>query len=518
MGRPKIERWLLIAFLGLAFLVRLYIAWQPVPFLLRLNLPDDAFYYFVIARRMLGRAGPTFDGLTLNNGFHPLWLLILLPLFAVKGPNADFPVHLALTVGAALDVCTCYLLYRIAVRLSGRPLSGLIAALTYGFNVMSALQATNGLETALGGALAVVCWWGAIDLAERPTIRRAVVWGGSVGLMLLARTDYVLLLVCLGLYLMVYWRGQVAWGMMIWAAVIALAMLSPWLIWNQVVFGSPMQVSGVAVPYAIHQRHIMTNGPGLAIWLQKAFCHLLYPAGWLRGDFAGAPPLIGPILWVLVGCAIGVSWRQGNRLWIGAWLPMTASAGGLVLIHTLLRWYPRPWYFVPSALALAVGLGVGVPLITDALPRWGRRVFAMTLGILGGAALIAWVFVWQIGFYPWQDRMFEAARWVAQNVSQDQIVASFNAGIYGYYSGRTVVNLDGVVNPKAYAAIRERRLFAYMQEIDIHYLLDFDNALDNEYGVFMGPGYPAGLVEVAYGAAIPYPNLGVLRVFRVASQ
>jgi len=237
----------------------------------------------------------------------------------------------------------------------------------------------------------------------------------------------------------------------------------------------------------------------------------------LRGDFAGAPPIVGPAWWSLVGVAVGKKLLHGNRKWIWQWLPMTGSAIGLILVHTLIRWYPRPWYFVVSAQALAVGLGAGTAhmLQIEAPLSWARRGLSLVVAVLTGASLFSWLYVWDIGLYPWQDRMLEAAGWISDNTPRDKIVGSLNAGIYAYYSDRTVVNLDGVVNVAAYSALRERRLFEYMQAAGVHHFVDFDYALSGEYGVFMGPGYPDGLVPVDQAASDPYPGLGVIRAYRV---
>ena len=508
------NRWAVAALLGLALLVRLYVAWRPVPFLLRLNLPDDAYYYFLIAHHIGTGDGPSFDGLTINNGFHPLWLLVTLPLFAGEELGADLPVHLALSLGALLDAATCYILYRVATRLAGRA-AGRVAGLFYALNVMSVLQATNGLETPLGGMLAAAAWWGVLALAERPTARRAVGWGGLVGLMLLARTDYVLLAVPLGLYLLARRRDRAGWVAAFLAVAACGLVLLPWLAWNRVHFGSFMQVSGVAVPYASHQRYAMGSGGELWGWIRQSLGHLLEPAGWLRGDFVGGPPFAGLLWWGLVVVAVGRCWRRGDRGWLGGWLPMVAAAAGLVLVHTLIRWYPRPWYFMASAQALAVGLGAGLVGLWKAAEGWGRRTLAAVLSGLVVVSLVGWAYTWRIGLYPWQDRMLEAAGWIERNVPPGELVGSLNAGIYAYYSDRTVVNLDGVVNPEAFAAIRERRLLAYMVERGIGYFVDFDHALEKEYGVFMGPGYPEGLVYIADAAPAPYPILGTIRAYRV---
>ena len=46
--------------------------------LLRLN-GDDAFYYFQIARNLAAGEFSTFDGgITRTNGYHPLWLLLIM--------------------------------------------------------------------------------------------------------------------------------------------------------------------------------------------------------------------------------------------------------------------------------------------------------------------------------------------------------------------------------------------------------------------------------------------------------
>jgi hypothetical protein len=44
------------------------------------NYEDDAYFYFEIAKNIVELDQSTFDGHTITNGYHPLWLLILLPL------------------------------------------------------------------------------------------------------------------------------------------------------------------------------------------------------------------------------------------------------------------------------------------------------------------------------------------------------------------------------------------------------------------------------------------------------
>ena len=68
---------LLAAALGL--LVRMILAWRPLPFLDRLFVVDDAYYTLGIARNLARGLGPTAHGQILTTGFQPLLAWLELP-------------------------------------------------------------------------------------------------------------------------------------------------------------------------------------------------------------------------------------------------------------------------------------------------------------------------------------------------------------------------------------------------------------------------------------------------------
>jgi hypothetical protein len=41
---------------------------------------DDGYYFFKIARNIVETGRLTFDGKSITNGFHPSWLIVLIPL------------------------------------------------------------------------------------------------------------------------------------------------------------------------------------------------------------------------------------------------------------------------------------------------------------------------------------------------------------------------------------------------------------------------------------------------------
>src|SRR5882672_9277037 len=89
---------------GLALIVLLVTGWGALLLADRQLiswLTDDTFYYLQIARNVAGGAGFTFDGIHRTNGFHPLWMFLLVPLFSIV--HGDFlPLRILILVQAIL--------------------------------------------------------------------------------------------------------------------------------------------------------------------------------------------------------------------------------------------------------------------------------------------------------------------------------------------------------------------------------------------------------------------------------
>ena len=507
----RARAWLLgVMAAGLA--ARLWVAWQPVPVLLEKHLPDDAYYYFMVAHHTVQSGSVSLDGFHVTNGFHPLWWLLLLPIFGGPQPLGDVPVHLALTLGALLELVSIWAVGQVAARLTQRADLGVLAAGAYAANPMVILQATNGLETALMMALLTLLWWAYLRwLSGRATVGSALGLGVLGGLMFLARSDSAFFLggVLLG---MLWWRGlRAGWRPVALAGGLAALLALPWFIWSRLALGTWLQESGVAVPYAAYARFAEVHGTSLAARLAESARQLSYGPLWLRGDAVGLPLVAGLVLWVIVLLVLAWRWRQRARaVELAALLPLLGAGLLLVAVHAGVRWYPRQWYFIPTAAAFAVCAVLAAQ--TLALSR--RVLFALGLFGLAYFGATFWLF-WQLGFYPWQGEMVRASRWMADNLPPEATVSSFNAGIYAYYGEHTAVNLDGVVNHAAFEAVQARQMLPYLQSAGVDYLVDYDYAIFHEYALFMGPGFPEGLEEVAIVSATAHPVLGHLRAYRV---
>ena len=59
---------------------------------------DDAYYYFKVAQNISEGHGSTFDGIDLTNGYHPLWMLVCIPIFALARFDLILPLRVLLLV------------------------------------------------------------------------------------------------------------------------------------------------------------------------------------------------------------------------------------------------------------------------------------------------------------------------------------------------------------------------------------------------------------------------------------
>jgi len=117
---------------------------------------DDAYYYFKVAQNISEGHGSTFDGIDLTNGYHPLWMLVCIPIFTLARFDLILPLRVLLVVMSGLSVSTGILLYRLIGKIF-IPAVGAAAALFWVFNhhVFATLY-QNGLESGIASFFVVL--------------------------------------------------------------------------------------------------------------------------------------------------------------------------------------------------------------------------------------------------------------------------------------------------------------------------------------------------------------------------
>lgn len=139
--------WILIA---VVMGVHIYAALSaPHNFPMRWFVRDDAYYYFKVAQNISEGRGSTFDGINPTNGYHPLWLLICVPIFALARFDLILPLRVLLVVMAALSVGTSILLFRLLKEPLGEAVAMLAAAFWSMDLTIHEVITQQGLESGL---------------------------------------------------------------------------------------------------------------------------------------------------------------------------------------------------------------------------------------------------------------------------------------------------------------------------------------------------------------------------------
>jgi len=515
-----------LAVFGIGLLLRaIYLACAGEQTLVTL-VPDDAFYYLKTARNIAAGLGSTFDGVHPTNGYHPLWMGLLLPAAALA-PSPLALVRVALAMGTALSFLTALVLYRLVRRATAIWYIPLLALILFFLNPRAVASSLNGLETCLSTFLFTLVL--ALVLSEAGGTTRGrgrgfeAALGLLLGLLFLARTDNVFFVAAFYAAAVALAERPVRWRRAAVMAALAAVVAAPWLAWSWARFGSPVQVSGLSVPWVHHELFrleghtaLQAVGHGIKIFLVLLWEGLRGEIGYPRAFSATAILLsliVFAVRWRDPGCTVGM--RRSALVLLG----VAAASLAQTFVHSAIRWYPRPWYFdqlmvfLPVVFALAFALfepGQTVPRAVRLLYPAAAPLNAFSRGLLG-LALVGVVAVPTAcsvqtlarGDWPWAREMLAAAHWLRDNTPRDAVAASFNAGIIGYFSGRRVVNLDGSIDNAAYAALRHRELMAFMERSGVGYYLDFEPMTTESFGPFFGPLAMHASMKVIHEIVLP---------------
>lgn len=156
-------------------------------------MTDDGFYYLRIAENLAGGLGSSFDTVHSTNGYHPLWLFVLVPVHWLTESRGK-ALLLAFAIQALLMAGAAFSLYRIA-RIGMAPGAALAAVLTWLVIQCGYWPALSGMEFALQSCLVTLTLLESMRLArqQQPTAAAGVRLGVLLALAFLARLDNGLL-------------------------------------------------------------------------------------------------------------------------------------------------------------------------------------------------------------------------------------------------------------------------------------------------------------------------------------
>jgi hypothetical protein len=494
--------WWVLGITIIGLFLRVNIALTHAPDLLLKSIPDDGFYYFQIARNLASGVGITADGIAPTNGFHPLWLFTIAPLWLFF--NNYHAINAALIMASMFDALAAILLFRIVERLTARSEAGVLAMAIYFLNPFAMILSLNGLETAINVAMTALVAERFLALSSHSqlSLRNFVPLGLSIGGAILARTDNVFLMV--GCAIMLLLRRtlslQLRFKGLLLTGFVAGIITAPWFIWNYLTFGSFMQVSGVALPYIERQIFLRENpaaqsmsGTWNYVVQEVLLFNLFHRVGifsglgyWITWDFAAIPTMFMFALLIVGPLAVRET-RQVllRQYWQLGFLFIFVTL--LLGYHILVRWVVREWYMLPVTwsimLVLALGYHALLNLFSERVP-WRR--FHYSILVLACIFLFAHSQKFAaLGMYPWQGG-FYTLQASADRLPIGARVGISDSGFISYFSNKQVTNIDGIVNNAAAEAITEGRLMDYLVQNCVSYIYTQER-YRRDY--FFGPGF-----------------------------
>jgi len=473
---------------------------------------DDAFYYYKIAWNIIHGNGVCFTPGIPTNGFHPLWLIILLPIYAiVPKQNLYLPIYLSGVVTAIAVSIAIIILYKLIVERykSTNPLTVFLLFCFFGLNPNIIYYQMCGMETGFALLLfsvALYSHYKLINSEKEDYGKHFKIWALSNILLLWARIDYATIVWLLNIHLLWKWRSKKLLGYII---VINLSIL-PWVLWCKIKFGNWVPISGVAFNFVRNNFFLITHGKKLSTYLFMYLRELklsLFPA--LFRSFGGLVGLGGITLIISLGYrelkhkvnSISIFYLTPFLVWILVY--------GIIL-HWLIRILVRDYYYVPIHFLIFLLL---VEIILSTKNHIKKIIFIATMIVMFVSSVILFKNKTLIqAKIPYRDVK------VIENISDidsTAIVGAFNAGRLGYFAHFKVINLDGAVNPYAYYYIKKRKLWEYIEKSKINILADSPYPIWERYYYFMGnKNYLGRLIPIKYfqDVAVPYNDLGFFRI------
>ncbi len=474
MPRPASAQRLVVGASVLAAAIAVDAAWRGMPDL-STHLRDDAFYEFAWARNLANGDGPSVGAGIATSGVQPLWSLLL----ALIAYCTDQLPQVAPALGLG-----CHLVASWLWRCEGRGTwIGNATALLWLGNPLLLRECQNGQETALACLCAVFLW--------RSRRASAPALGAAVAVATLARADLWLL----G-FLLAMCRGRER--LMVRASIPAVAAV-PWLLFQHACGGSWLPDSAAPMAWLARANFALLSPTAAEWWGQQ--WQFTRPA-LLGGPFwnasvagfgalvAASVPIVRtcavrwtPLLCcavaallgaedlgtvvvaalLMVGASCGVAPRVRARRQL---LALLVALAGVVVVHDALRWHPRDYYFAPLAVGGAAGF-----LALRKRPIAALMVAAVQL------AQAAYVSM-PIEPLQHQRAMQAMGAALAPLLGDGMRVGCFNSGLVSWEQlrhgegGAQVVNLDGVVNAPAFAALRQARLSDYLDGEGARFLCD----------------------------------------------
>jgi hypothetical protein len=419
---------------------------------------DDTYYYLQTAWNLKHLGIPSFDGIHPTNGVQLLWFGVVFLLAQISQTKTGL-LFLSIILCFVLNAGSFLAIWKFS-ETAGRPILGIYMGsfwflLTFGSRLYS-----SGLENSLHAFI----FWLAIlqtlafvlERDKQKKKRRFILLTVILVLNVWARLDAAIFSAILYVYCLFNLDKRENSDVIVLSALLASVGLVVQLTVFHQLGGSWLPVSGL-----VKQKW----------WRWGHFDH--------TARLLMFALLLLPLLEAIIHRYSRVKQESSLR---SLWYCLLIGVMVHVMVTGGIDAYARsPWHLSPSLIFLALtlaylGEGAG-QLLSQFAPAAGR----VSPVVLSLSFLIISVIYFQARLttcaLPSHKLAYRSALWISEHLPGDARLASWNAGIFGYFSDRTVINLDGLINGVEYyqQVINGPKPWTeYVKEQNVDFIIDYE--------------------------------------------
>ena len=518
--RSPFEVWIF----SIIIFIHLFISLAPANSVMNWFTTDDAFYYFKTAQNIGLGNGISFDGIGRTNGFHPLWMMICVPVFLLANLNLLLPLRIVVVLAGLMNAITVILIWRLFQR-NGAAFAGVLVALFWAFSVrVHTITVTLGMESTVNALTITLLIYLASNLDMKRSdgtlqLKDFTALGIAAVFTFLSRIDNGFVIAAVLLWALAkHWNSLAddsetmrrSWMRRLRLAIhlglpVGVTVLV-YLGFNQLYFGTSTPVSGQIKRWWGTLPNTVYGFPVDNIWVYLT--HLVTPqvniGPWALATetphsfarfiedlikFPGNEKSIHRILVLIISLImtgitallVRFNWKRTLQLidrmylipfFIGCMAQIT-SYKSTTYIETL------TWYWVGEMILIVLVGGI----LVDGLNQWllsrkvKPQVFKST-SLIAGLLLFLPFLIYIYNFIPYQiDPIYEeaylgGAHALEAYTEPDSTIGTTGGGIVAYFiQDRKIINLDGLINSNEYfQRMRRGKTTEYFDRIGLDYV------------------------------------------------
>lgn len=455
------------------------------------EFPDDALFYNVIAHNMVSGSGVTSDGIGRTNGFHPLWMVVMI-LLTVCSPQA---VPLEILVQFLVSVLIFYLMLLFLFRYTSRWIACcmvLIAAVDQSF--FRVLY--SGMESSLAMLFLLTTLLMAQKFWTDPDNRKIrITFSLSLALLFFARLDGILMWIAFSAVFLfsssrkagVRARSRQVFSCLTIPGAAALI----YFVFNYLTYHTVMPISGVIKSYSITQ--ILSLNP--QEYFSRAMVRLGYlysmsfielPLSRILKVFGGEALSYVPLLYGVSVCLVigaGLFQLFKKRQADFSLQLLTAYVALHTFYYCFLQYdtYSLSWAHGPQLLFVALACCRVVWCLQNSIRLNVALSFKVSMLLI--VFLLTQTYNirarWPQGtilndFRISIDDFQSALSFINNTIPENAVIATHNLGFIGYLSQRKVMSADGLLNSYYYYAqyFKTKKIYAYLTRYSIKYIAE----------------------------------------------